>query len=268
MASAGCSLVKRRVSHLPSFNPYAWQQPGGAAEAVPRVPRPPLAALVDVEGKTPLEVYAESCEAHACRRNTALLKFLARGEPVSDLDLSLNFVGRVGLRPVLDVARSCSVRSLNLSNNFLDNGSMLPLCAAMDGVTSLARLDLSNNPISQSGGKCLYSLVRNNCNLVEVCLQRTLINPALQQAVQQRAEANRLLTPEDRERVLSQQAALRWNFDAQRSKRQQKQSLRDAATTPTSSAVDPIDALHTLADDQDPEFSSCPALHLMLQVAG
>ena len=128
------------------------------------------------------------------------------------LDLSLNFVGRLGLRPVLDVVRCCrSLSSLNFADNFLDNSSVVEIIGAVDGCTTVRELNLSRNPISQSGGKHLNSLVRNNANIVSVSLQDTLINPALQASILHKAHANSLLTPEERALRLKQQAALRKN---------------------------------------------------------
>ena len=130
-----------------------------------------------------------------------------------EFDLSLNFVGRLGLRPVLDVVRcSTGVQRLSFADNFLDNSSVIEISNAIDGIQSITALNMACNPISQSGAKTLNSLLRNNANIVDIQLSNTLINPALKASIQQKALANSQLTETERASRLRQQAALRRNY--------------------------------------------------------
>ena len=55
---------------------------------------------------SPREVYATKCNAHRCNKNSQLMKLLPdshQWDLLTELELNLNFVGRVGIRPVLEV---------------------------------------------------------------------------------------------------------------------------------------------------------------------
>eukprot|EP00667_Euglena_gracilis_P013617 EG_transcript_14048 len=149
------------------------------------------------DGKSPQEVYAAHCEALGCKKNSYLLKALPAlpnsFSSLVTLDLSLNFVGRVGLRAVLAVvSQAHSLERLGLADNWLDNQLVRELASAVAELPKLHYLDLSRNPISHTGGRILSDLVHRCPGIYAIQLEGTLINPALVRIVQRRAEANRV----------------------------------------------------------------------------
>ena len=209
--------LKRGTSHLPDFNPYHTDV----------IEDPAKVAQVEYKGMSLRGIYAASCDAYGYRKNTSLLKILpatveTSGELIA-LNLSLNFVGKLGIRPILEVIQNASnLEEINFSDNFLDNSSVSELVATLDGRTQIKSVDLSKNPISQSGGKLINSLVRNNSNILHVGVAETLINPALRASILQKVDRNRDLSTEERSLRFKQQAALRGNYHQQQTKRLQR----------------------------------------------
>eukprot|EP01062_Namystynia_karyoxenos_P009431 TRINITY_DN1334_c0_g1_i1.p1 TRINITY_DN1334_c0_g1~~TRINITY_DN1334_c0_g1_i1.p1 ORF type:complete len:550 (+),score=91.95 TRINITY_DN1334_c0_g1_i1:126-1775(+) len=140
-------------------------------------------------------VYEAACERVGCRKNRDLLRSLpdAKGslDGLSELDLSLNLVGRRGIVPVLEVvSRSPRVERLCFADNFLDNTSVQQICEVLQHHPAVSCLDLSRNPISHSAGKQLSELAKARPNLVQILLQETLINPALVRVIHGRTRDN------------------------------------------------------------------------------
>eukprot|EP00670_Eutreptiella_braarudii_P009478 CAMPEP_0174307378 /NCGR_PEP_ID=MMETSP0810-20121108/1080_1 /TAXON_ID=73025 ORGANISM="Eutreptiella gymnastica-like, Strain CCMP1594" /NCGR_SAMPLE_ID=MMETSP0810 /ASSEMBLY_ACC=CAM_ASM_000659 /LENGTH=599 /DNA_ID=CAMNT_0015414411 /DNA_START=63 /DNA_END=1862 /DNA_ORIENTATION=+ len=149
--------------------------------------------MVNETGSTqsPREVYATKCNAHRCNKNSQLMKSLPdshQWDLLTELDLNLNFVGRVGIRPVLEVVKlSPNVRKLCLADNFLNNESVKDIVTALVRHPSLGHLDLSRNPISHAAGKMLSHFAVDSQALHTVLLEETLINPALIRIIQKKA---------------------------------------------------------------------------------
>lgn len=113
------------------------------------------------------------------------------------LDLSRNFLGSEGLRPLLHTIRVVHwFRILRLSHMLLDSRGVLDVARLLDGVVTLQELDLSFNPgISHVGAKALRALVLNNANLERVRLDGTSVSLAMQREIQSLCEANASLPP-------------------------------------------------------------------------
>eukprot|EP00755_Sulcionema_specki_P006569 Sspe_Gene.35807::Locus_17339_Transcript_1_1_Confidence_1.000_Length_1122::g.35807::m.35807 len=210
------------------------------------------------------EVYERSCDSNACRRNTSLMALLpdspSASATLTSLDLSLNFVGRLGLRPVISVIKCAPMlRHLSVADNFLDNSAISEVLSAIDGLPNLTSLDISRNPVSQSGGKHLNSILRNNASIGEVQLEGTLINPALKAAILRKAAENRALTEEERKVKQQQQNALRRAHKIQQARRQQKCHYH------SSQQCEPLDTVIVLARNKDPRGERCPALNTLLE---
>eukprot|EP01060_Flectonema_neradi_P010888 TRINITY_DN17973_c0_g1_i1.p1 TRINITY_DN17973_c0_g1~~TRINITY_DN17973_c0_g1_i1.p1 ORF type:complete len:266 (+),score=24.86 TRINITY_DN17973_c0_g1_i1:80-877(+) len=249
VASQRCPL-KRGTAHLPDFNPYYTEV---ETDPVPAAP-------AEYAGMSLRSIYAASCDANGCRKNTSLLRMLPstteEASSLKSLDLSLNFVGKIGIRPVLDVVRNAScLENLNISDNFLDNSSISELVATVDGLTQLTSIDLSKNPISQTGGKLINTLARNNSNIQNINVSGTLINPALKSSILQKVVMNKNLSQEDKTRRFKQQAALRGNYHQQQEKRLRR--VRGSKENVN------LDVLMVLASEKDPtgaEYRNLTAL--------
>lgn len=142
------------------------------------------------------EVYAEACKALNLRPNSVLQRTFPtrRGEFIEKIDLSINYVGAKGLQPLFYVMEENRdhLMHLNLSSNNLENTEVLELLEVLCGEAGerLSSLDLSYNPISQSGGQAIYRLIKARPNLVNVQLKGTLIPPRLLQSIVENVEEN------------------------------------------------------------------------------
>eukprot|EP01006_Ploeotia_vitrea_P036527 TRINITY_DN66028_c6_g7_i1.p1 TRINITY_DN66028_c6_g7~~TRINITY_DN66028_c6_g7_i1.p1 ORF type:complete len:772 (+),score=183.55 TRINITY_DN66028_c6_g7_i1:32-2347(+) len=157
-------------------------------------------------------IYIDKCEQYHCKKNSYLLKTLPSQPNVFDslreLDLNLNFVGRVGVRAVVEVVRvSPNIQKLCLADNFLNNDSVKELAAALMHHESLSYLDLSRNPISHVAGKILSDFCSKNAKVHHVLLEDTLINPALVRIIENKARLNRTGNNNNKAKQQQQQGA-------------------------------------------------------------
>ena len=158
------------------------------------------------------DVYLQRCLETGCKQNSLLLRQLPetpdRFDMLLALDLSSNFVGPKGLLPVLEVVRACtSIRTLDLRDQHLANETVEKLCNALQTHPSLTMLNLSHNPITMAGGRCLLDLVKTNAVLESVILEGTDIRPVLTNAISVQLSRNRL-NKESRGEVATRNAEL------------------------------------------------------------
>lgn len=153
-----------------------------------------LTAVAELPVDTPLqEVYRVACGACSIRPNSQLLSVFpsSKGAWLPQLDLSINYVGSKGLRPVLSVLErnGSHLEMLNLSNNNLENEEVLELVSLLEKSEAGARLtvlDMSYNPISQTGGQALLRLRTSRKNITCIRVKGTLISPRLMQSIEDR----------------------------------------------------------------------------------
>lgn len=131
------------------------------------------------------EVYSRSCKHWNVAPNSQLLRQLSSTSlnSISKLDLSTNYIGVRGFRPLLSLLEfnGSKLISLSLCNNNLENEEVEELCDVLSGPPgkSLILLDLSYNPISQSGAMAIEKLMPNLPSLESLVLKGTLIGPRL-----------------------------------------------------------------------------------------
>lgn len=112
------------------------------------------------------------------------------------MDLSANFLGCEGIRPLLQTIRVVHYFThLDLSGNLLDSKAVGELTRYMDGVVSLKSINLTSNPhITQLGGRHLKLFAATNANIVHVDgLETTHIPPALAKVIVRLCENNKTL---------------------------------------------------------------------------
>ncbi|ESL08495.1 hypothetical protein TRSC58_03802 [Trypanosoma rangeli SC58] len=115
-----------------------------------------------------------------------------RHSPV--VDLRRNYVGAMGLQAMTSLlAKNDQLQELHLPGSGLSNDSVVFFCRAMMKHPRLARLDFSRNDISLAAGLALLSLVRQNCNVVDVNLSETQVPDAVMKKLQLTLEQNNLL---------------------------------------------------------------------------
>lgn len=135
------------------------------------------------EGMTSLrDLYVAECKRVNCHANSQLVEALPAthdSDLVTCIDLRRNFVGPVGAGPAVIVARhALRLHTLILAGNQIDNATVKFIVDSLANHPSLKHLDLSNNPISLSGGKYLLTLRSSVKSLRVLDVSKTLLSPA------------------------------------------------------------------------------------------
>ncbi|KAG5471339.1 hypothetical protein LSCM1_01419 [Leishmania martiniquensis] len=129
------------------------------------------------------DVYCQACLCHGVNPNLSLLHDLSisSADYFATLDLSSNYVGVKGLRPVLDLLQYNGEHlvSLSMCNNSLESGDVRDLCFILRGPPgkNLVHLDLSYNPFTNSAFPVLKELVASLTNLERLVMKGTLLFP-------------------------------------------------------------------------------------------
>lgn len=143
-----------------------------------------------------VDIYQQACKGLGLRPNSVLLRTFpsSSGARLERIDMSSNYVGAKGLLPLFYVmeANGSGLVHLNLSSNNLENAEVLELLEVLcgDAGENLSFLDLSYNPISQSGGQAILRLTKARPQLVSIQLKGTLIPPRLLQSIVENVEEN------------------------------------------------------------------------------
>lgn len=142
------------------------------------------------------EIYAKKCEELGCKKNSQLTALLPAKPDVfevpTSIDMSMNFVGPKGLRPLAEVVRCCTgLVSLDLRDQQMTNESVEFLCEVLLRHPSLTSLNLSDNPLTIAAGNALIELAKNNPNIETILLDNTQIRPAMFTAISAQLARNK-----------------------------------------------------------------------------
>ncbi|KAG5495840.1 hypothetical protein JIQ42_02710 [Leishmania sp. Namibia] len=136
----------------------------------------------DFSPGTPVaEVYRQACRCYGVNPNSSLMHDLSitGADYFAALDLSSNYVGVMGLKPVLDLLQYNGERlvSLSVCNNSLESDDVRDLCCALRGPAgrNLVHLDLSYNPFTNSAFPYLKELVSSLACIETLVMKGTLL---------------------------------------------------------------------------------------------
>ncbi|CUF95445.1 Hypothetical protein, putative [Bodo saltans] len=120
---------------------------------------------------------------------------LCEGSTDSILNLSSNFVGSEGLRPLLQTIRVVHFfTKLDLSGHGVNSDDVAEIVKYLDGVHSLRSLALNQNPrITQAGGRYLKLFAASNVNVSDIQVDGTSITLALKKVIYGLCNANQAL---------------------------------------------------------------------------
>ncbi|CBZ26766.1 conserved hypothetical protein [Leishmania mexicana MHOM/GT/2001/U1103] len=154
-----------------------------------------IAAPVSADGSMDhVALYRQFCAEEGCKVNSAVLRYMQdRGGHFSleRLNLSSNYLGSKGLRPVIRMIDLCqTIVSINLENNGINNDAVMDLCEVLQRHVSITALNLSNNPISVAGGKRLLQLVEDKPRITELLLNGTDIFEGSQNRIRMALKRN------------------------------------------------------------------------------
>lgn len=135
----------------------------------------------------PESEFAANCAALGVKKpNRALATFAASPSilEVSEIDLSPNFIGGLGLQALSSViSKNNNLTSLNVSRNGLSNESVVFFCRAFMHHPMLKVLDVSSNPISLPAGEALLELATRNRVIEKIIVNDTQIEEAVQRKI-------------------------------------------------------------------------------------
>lgn len=142
------------------------------------------------------EVYIIHCKEYQIKSNSALLQVLPSFpddfSSLHFLDISKNFLGPIGIKPLLPVIECCtSLSALDFSSQQLHKESIELICAILRTHPSVARINLSGNPLNITAGVVLLDFCRLNQNIEEVLLYNTQIRGTMFSTIQEQTRINR-----------------------------------------------------------------------------
>ena len=137
--------------------------------------------------------YQQCCRECNCRPNSFIVRLLESqpSTPLTTLNLGANYIGPKGFTAVLKlIAQWQTLESINLCGNGLDSSCIIPLCEVLLSHMGVSSLDLSNNPITLTGGKALMRLVETNRRIVHLSVVGTDIFETLSERLTMAADEN------------------------------------------------------------------------------
>ena len=142
------------------------------------------------------DVFVEACAARGDAPNLALKAKMRQAANDDRLDLARALQGPHELPPLTAAVKQlCHLRSLNMSDNFIDDNNVADLVEACLPMEDLQVLDLSNNA-GITKIIALKRLVKHNVQIREIDLNGTRVAPTEQRKLQSSINVNRLCASE------------------------------------------------------------------------
>ena len=143
--------------------------------------------------KDPRLFYQEQCALTNVRVNTSFLDSLpANSTELTFVDLAYNYIGKKGIRAVLDVVGLCrNVQRLDLTDNKLNDVSVTWIVSIAKTHPSLTQIILDKNLISRAGGTMLLNLLHEKSTITQLSVAgSTLLTHPTARKIQQQVEQN------------------------------------------------------------------------------
>nr|BAD20730.1 putative alpha subunit of photoactivated adenylyl cyclase [Colacium sideropus] len=142
-------------------------------------------------------VFQELCQQRGDVPNVGISAKLRQAAQDDRLDLGRTLQGPHELGPVVQAVKQLTnLKTLNLSDNFVDDGSVGEIVEACLPMRNLQVLDLSNNP-GLTKIIALKRLIKHNPAVREILLNGTRVAPTEQRKLQSSINVNRLCSSTD-----------------------------------------------------------------------
>ncbi|CAG9579288.1 Leucine_Rich_repeat_-_putative [Leishmania major strain Friedlin] len=145
----------------------------------------------EISPGTPVaDVYRQACRCHGVSPNLSVVRELSGSDAdyFATLNLSSNYVGVEGLRPVLDLLQYNGEHLISLSvcNNDLESDDVNDLCGILRGPagTNLVHLDVSYNPFTNATFPALKELVSSLACIETLVMKGTLLSSSASRELQ------------------------------------------------------------------------------------
>lgn len=137
-------------------------------------------------------VFQEMCQQRGDVPNVGISMKLRQAAQDDRLDVARTLQGPHELGPLLQAMRQLTnLKSVNLSDNFVDDNTVGEVVEGCLGMRNLQVLDLSNNP-GLTKIIALKRLIKHNPNVREILLNGTRVAPTEQRKLQSSINVNRL----------------------------------------------------------------------------
>eukprot|EP01006_Ploeotia_vitrea_P019902 TRINITY_DN52157_c0_g2_i1.p1 TRINITY_DN52157_c0_g2~~TRINITY_DN52157_c0_g2_i1.p1 ORF type:complete len:200 (-),score=21.63 TRINITY_DN52157_c0_g2_i1:437-1036(-) len=135
---------------------------------------------VERYGEMPLQdVYIFHCDRYCCVPNSLFIAKLAEadnGGVLEHMDFSSNYIGTIGLLPVLEIADMLgTVKTLNFTAQRFNDSSIATICSILYDHPTLEDINLSKNPIGVKSARALHDLVSKNKVITNLDVSETHI---------------------------------------------------------------------------------------------
>ncbi|KAJ9471806.1 hypothetical protein DIPPA_19359 [Diplonema papillatum] len=149
------------------------------------------APVIDRERDTPESVYTAECHRLAVKPNKRLVGELRSAAPMTTLDLSTNFVGSVGILPVLAALPLMrQLVSVDLRWCQILSAHVTLLAATVASMPSVTTLRLSDNPFASLGVVALLEAAQKNRSLSSIYDEMVDVVPTLLRKLERQLKAN------------------------------------------------------------------------------
>lgn len=155
----------------------------------------------------------KGCKANSCFSRYLIEEFERQGQKrvLETVDLSLNYVGRKGIIPVLDLVKNVkTIKKLNLSNNMLEHEELEHLVYCLALHPSVEEVVLANNCFHDASVKVILDLLELNGGITTFDVDGNEISAASVATIGEQLEKNRARRAE-RESDVSHPSSRRWS---------------------------------------------------------
>mmetsp|Transcript_35766 Transcript_35766/g.41721 ORF Transcript_35766/g.41721 Transcript_35766/m.41721 type:complete len:500 (-) Transcript_35766:224-1723(-) len=154
--------------------------------------------MLSFQGRSPKEIYADSCEEHHVRIQKSLYEELsALADDFGKLqhllcaEIAFGVRGSLALMPIIQVSRN--LRRVDLKGCGLTDEFVTGLVEALQEHPTIRTIDLSNNPfITVHSGRGLVKMAELNPNIVSCALEGTHVGANVARVIASRCESNRV----------------------------------------------------------------------------
>lgn len=158
------------------------------------------------------DLYTYYCQRLHCKPNSGFCRFLDEEYErhgckriLYSVDVSNNYCGKVGIKPVLDLVKNIkSIIFLNVSNNRLEHEQLEHLVYCLVLHPSIERVSLANNCLHDGSVNHIIKLLEANCCITELDVSGNRFLPASLALIKEKLQTNKQL----REKLQREQEAI------------------------------------------------------------
>ena len=144
---------------------------------------------------SPSDLYLFHCDRYCVVPNSSIMKLLCSAEeactPITEVDLTDNYIGSVGMLPLLEFCDNTpTLSAINLQQQRFTDKTVETLCIIFEDHTGLKSINLSKNPLGVKSARLLLDLLNKNPGIVHLNIDGTYISEDWQAKLQKAVQNN------------------------------------------------------------------------------